>query len=369
MAIPFNENELEVREVIPGIPGFAAEFDYLNYPISSKQALHDAILKKKPCWVPSFHDYENFGPTCIPDVVARGSVWGPEMAIFDPLTQGGGKDMFGIEWVYVPAAMGSMEREDVPHLFEDANDWKDVVVFPDVDSWDWEASAERSKEWLRANSNKSIAAWIFTGFFERLISFMGFENAAVALLDEDQEDAIKELMMAIADTLCDVVEHYVKYFGVDYLYIHDDWGTQKAAFFNADVCREFFVPAMRKVTDKIHELGCIAELHSCGCHGTVQIENIIAAGWDIWRSQDMNPISELWEKYGDQITLAPNLDPIPEGASDEEKRAVARAYVGKYCTTPGKPVVLNFESYPVADRVVAQELYIRSREAYNSWPE
>ena len=134
--------------------------------------------------------------------------------------------MFGIEWVYVPAAMGSMEREDVPHLFEDVNDWKDAVVFPDVDSWDWEASAERSKEWLEAHSNKSIAAWIFTGFFERLISFMGFENVAVALLDEDQEDAIKELMMAIADTLCNVVEHYVKYFGVDY-FIFTTIGARK----------------------------------------------------------------------------------------------------------------------------------------------
>ena len=68
----------------------------------------------------------------------------------------------------------------------------------------------------------------------------------------------------------------------------------------------------------------------------------------------MNPIPELWEKYGDKITLAPNLDPIPENASDEEKKAIARAYVDKYCTTPGKPVVLNFESYPHAYKDVAR---------------
>ena len=198
---------------------------------------------------------------------------------------------------------------------------------------------------------------------------MGFENAAIALLDEDQEDAVKELLDAIANTLCEVVEHYVNYFGVDCFYIHDDWGSQKAAFFSADVCREFFVPAMRKVTDKIHELGGIADLHSCGNHGATQIENIIAAGWDIWRGQPMNPTPELFEKYGDKITLAPMLDPVPEGATDEEKKAIARAYVEKYCTTPGKTIVMNHDSYQAVDKVVYQELYIASREAYNKWPE
>ena len=366
MTISFDKSELEVREVIPAIPGFSAEFDYLNYPITSKQNVHDAIMGKRPCWIPSMHDTENFAPTCIPDVIARASVFGPETASFNPVTQGGGKDMYGVEWIYVPTAMGSMEREDVPRLMDDVNDWKDTIKFPGVDSWDWEGSAKRSQEFLKEKSNKSICAWIFTGWFERLISFMGFENAAVALLDEDQEDAIKELMMALSDVICDVVEHYVKYFNADYFYIHDDWGSQNAAFFNADICREFFVPAMKKVTDKIHELGAIAELHSCGNHGTTQIENIIAAGWDIWRAQDINPIPELWEKYGDKITLCPNFS-VPEGATDDEKRAIARDFVEKYCTTPGKPIMLNWDSYPYLDKVVGTELYIRSREAYNNW--
>ena len=368
MVIPFDKSELEIRETIPAIPGFAAEFNYLNYPITSKQAMHDAVKKKRPCWIPSMHDYNDFAPLCFPDAIARASIFGPEAASFNPETQAGGKDMYGVEWVYVPSAMGSMEREDVPHLLQDVNEWKDVIVFPDVDSWDWEGSLENSREFLKANADKSLCAWIFTGFFERLISFMGFENAAVALLDEDQEDAIKELMDAVADVICDIVEHYVRYFGVDYFYIHDDWGSQKAAFFSADICREFFVPAMKKVTDKAHSLGCIAELHSCGCHGTVQIENIIAAGWDVWRAQSMNPIPELWEKYGDKIVLAPTFT-VPDGATDEEKRAIARAFVERFCTTPGKPIFLNWDSYPYLDTVVGTELYIRAREAYNNWPE
>ena len=46
MTISFDKSELEVREVIPAIPGFSAEFDYLSYPITSKQNVHDTIMGK-----------------------------------------------------------------------------------------------------------------------------------------------------------------------------------------------------------------------------------------------------------------------------------------------------------------------------------
>ena len=370
MTIPFNEEELKVVELIPGIPGFMVDFNYLNYPVSGKQALYDTFLAKKPHWVLSMNEYIQFIPTCVPDNIARAQIF--EAQPFDPFTEAGGKDMFGVEWVFVPGAMGSMEREDVPHLMEDVNDWKECIAFPDVDSWPWEEAAERNKEYLKMNATdkgKGILVWMYTGWFERLISFMGFEEAAVALMDEDQEDAIKELMMALSDVYCKIIENYVKYFDVDMFYIHDDWGTSLQPFFNKNIAAEFFVPAMKKVTDKVHELGRIAELHSCGRHGAVQIENIIAAGWDVWRPQGLNPIPELWEKYGDKIVLSPNMDPLPEGATDEEKRAVARAFVDKYCNTPGKPVIVNFDSWIQLDAVLSEELYRASREAYNRWPE
>ena len=364
MAIPFDEKELEVVETLPEIPGFMMEFNQLNYPISGKQALYDTIINKKPHWVMSMHEFMEFIPTCVPDNVARAQIW--EAQPFDPFTEAGGKDMFGVEWVFVPGAMGSMEREDVPHLMEDVNDWKECITFPDVDSWPWEEAAERNKEYL--NHDKGIVTWMYTGWFERLISFMGFEEAAVALMDEDQEDAIKELMDAVTDVYCKIAENYVKYFDVDMFYIHDDWGTSLQPFFNKDVAAELFVPYMRKLTDKIHSMGRIAELHSCGRHGAVQIANIIAAGWDIWRGQALNDNDMLWEKYGDQICLSPVIT-VPEGATDEEKKQLARAFVDKYCNTPGKPVVTNYDTWKVMDDVIARELYIASREAYNKWPE
>ncbi len=365
VVIPFDEKELEVREVCPEFPGFAPAFNYRNYPLSGKQAFYETFIDKKPTWFLTMNECLQFIPTCVPDNICRAIIM--EAAPFNPFAEAGGKDMFGVEWVFVPTAMGSMEKEGVPHLLEDVNDWKTAITFPDVDSWDWEGAAARNKDFL--NTDKAILTWMYTGWFERLISFMGFEEAAVALLDEDQEDAVKELMMALSEVYCDIIEHYVKYFDVDLFYIHDDWGSQLAPFFNFDIAQKFFVPAMKKVTDKCHELGRIAELHSCGCHGAVQIENLIAAGWDIWRPQGINNIEALWEKYGDKITLAPTMDPLPENATDAEKIAAVDAFVEKYCTTPGKPAIWNLDSSYMLDDVVAKELYLASRRAYAQWPE
>ena len=62
-------------------------------------------------------------------------------------------------------------------LLEDVNDWKEKIVMPDIDSWDWAGSAAQNKEYL-SNGNNNLF-WLLNGcWFERLISFMDFEEAA-----------------------------------------------------------------------------------------------------------------------------------------------------------------------------------------------
>ena len=78
---------------------------------------------------------------------------------------------------------------------------------------------------------------------------MGFEDAAVAIIDEDQQDALKELFDKLSDLYVKLVDKFVEYYNVDGFLIHDDWGTQRAPFFSVDVGREMLVPYMKKVTD------------------------------------------------------------------------------------------------------------------------
>ena len=82
--------------------------------------------------------------------------------------------------------------------------------------------------------------------FERLISFMGFEAAAMALVDEEQQDALKELFDRLSDLYCRIIDKCCEAYDIDGFIIHDDWGTQRAPFFSFDTGRELLVPYMKK---------------------------------------------------------------------------------------------------------------------------
>ncbi|RHV91359.1 hypothetical protein DXA96_04165 [Lachnospiraceae bacterium OF09-33XD] len=53
-----------------------------------------------------------------------------------PPMNGGGKDWFGCEWIYselAGAPAPSMEH----YVLDDICNWREKVIFPDLDAWDW----------------------------------------------------------------------------------------------------------------------------------------------------------------------------------------------------------------------------------------
>ena len=108
-----------------------------DFPVSRKEA-YIATMKRKPIWQITDIESRMVCPKANPDNIARAFVFEDTPM---PPEQGGGKDMFGIEWVYVPVAGGSMVKPGNP-LLKDANEWKEKLVWPDIDSWDWESSAK-----------------------------------------------------------------------------------------------------------------------------------------------------------------------------------------------------------------------------------
>ena len=208
--IPFDEKELviirELPDRIPGRTGMNREY---ARPISEKENYRLVYSGEHPMWLTGRSANVGFAPRCIPDNIARAFVW--DGSGFDN-TKGGGKDMFGVPWVYVPVVGGSLEDPNVPHLMEDANDWEKVIKFPDIDSWDWEGSRRENKEYL--NTGMWNMFYLMNGaWFERLISFMGFENACMALIDEEQEDAVKALFTKTTE-LCSANVHFARLQGI-----------------------------------------------------------------------------------------------------------------------------------------------------------
>jgi hypothetical protein len=174
---------------------------------------------------------------------------------------------------------------------EDISEWYDKVVWPDIDKWDWEGSAKKNNGTYLKSTN-FVQMWFQTGYFERLISLLEFENALLAVFDEDSKEHVHKFFDKLTDLYIRIfdkaIETYKPYLNA--VFFHDDWGMQKAPFFSPEICSEMIVPYMRRVTDFIHSKGKFCELHSCG-QLLKQVPNMIKAGWDAWGP---SPSTDFW---------------------------------------------------------------------------
>jgi hypothetical protein len=366
MQIPkFSPKELNVVAEIPSVLGGVTPI--YDFPVSCREGCV-ALFRRRPVWQVMLGlgpETVTFTPGCNPDNVARAFVYdGTFVPGKSNLT--GGKDMFGIEWEYVPSAGGSMVRPGKPFL-GDANEWYDKLVWPDIDSWDWEGCGKANEHYLKPD--RFNFSMLLNGWFERLISFMDFERAVVAMIDEDQKQAVKELFDKLTDLYIRIVDKYLTCFPmIDAIGFHDDWGSQKETFFSPETVGEMIVPYMRRITDHLHARGRFCDLHSCG-QLMKQVPNMIAAGWDSWNPQAMNDTHKIYELYGDKILIAVLPEPYDaENSSESEQRARARAYADQFCR-PDRPSTLNmyaaYGQQNLLTQAFLEELYKQSRINYS----
>ncbi len=314
--VPFHESEIENGGTYD--EGTPRAYPRFQTPISPLENWKRALRHERPLWAPMRSDCLNFLPRCIPDNVARVFV----MDGNPPVNQTGGKDMFGVEWVYVPIARGTMVRPGKP-LLEDISDWKNVIQFPDIEKWDWAHSAEISKDYR--NTDRILEGWHFTGFFERLISFMDFENAAVALIDEDQQEDVHELFQVLTDLYKKIIQKQKEYFGINMLFFHDDWGGQASPFFSLETCRTMLVPYFKQIIQCCHENDILFNFHNCGKNEKL-FPAIAEMGADSWSGQAINDKMMLREQYGDKVMIG-ITHPLTEESTDEEVEEFAQWYM------------------------------------------
>ena len=345
--IPFTEKEMDIIGEIPGfMPGMPGT-PYRNPPVTPRENMDALFYEKKPFWLPTSMDMMMFGSDLYSKNLSRGM--GADMT-----------DVFGIEWEWVPSAGGSIVHPGSPTM-DDANNWKEFIRIPDVTQWDWAGEAANKKIDPRFSAQISLVNGVW---FERLISFMDFVPAAMALIDDDQKDAVKELFRATTDMACKIVDMLCENNPLlDFIQIHDDWGAQRSPFFSDETAYELFVPFIKQFTDHVHAWGRKATLHSCG-HVEDRVECFIDGGFDMWEPQTMNDIKALYEKYGDRIVFGVWPDPFdPAVLTEEEQRAKAREFVDFY-SQPGKPVVISFYGVWSMTPAFSDELYRYSRQKY-----
>lgn len=347
--IPFEKKELQIVEELPSFmgPDFPGT-PLRNTPISWRENVISMFKDKHPCWMPLPCDQTMMVPDLYNNKLGRG--WGSNIT-----------DVFGLEWEWIESAGGAIVRPGSGVLMENVNEWKNKVKIPNVDEWDWEGAVKATPIDRRIFT---VMSFINGFWFERLISFMEFAPAAMALLDDEQIPAIHELFEATTELGIKLVDKFCEYWpSLDGFNIHDDWGSQQAPFFSREVADEVFLPYMKKICDHIHSKGRYVTLHSCG-HTEGRIETIIEAGFDAWDPQLMNDTQKLWEEYGDKIVISVIPDAYdPTTTSEKEQRQRAREFADRF-SVPGKPAQVGFYASEFLTPAFTDELYKASRQFY-----
>ena len=319
-----------------------------------------ALLSGRPIRQAGSFESTLFYPSVIPDSIARAFVIEAGSRFGE---YAGGIDMFGVDWEFVPQVGGSTVRPGHPKLY-DINDWPTVLNWPNVDKWDWNGSALKNRDFFDESKFNTMA--FMNGWFERLVSLMDFSAAVMALIDEDQTDAVKAFFDKLTDTYIDILDRSIQcYPKIDGFWIHDDWGGQLNTFFSPETCNEMIVPYMKRVTDFLHAKGKHCDFHSCG-NLARQIPNMIAAGWDSWTPQpSANDIEAIYDQYGDQLMIGITCNwPDPEADETVQRQAV-RQFVEKYCHKQ-KPCLLNVERSKRISPLINEEVKKQSAAKFAS---
>jgi hypothetical protein len=345
------QEELKINGNYPSFPMGGINFPgspKYNTPVTPLANIELALkrdaagaLRGEQIWAPQGGDVVTFCPVIMPDNIARAFVI--EAGNDPKYNTSGGKDFFGVEWEFVPSAGGSMVRPGseplIPKVYDEDWDmdlsdfaqWENYVKFPDLSKYDWAGNAEKNKDFLAADE-RAVMPWVLTGLFERLISFVEFENAAVALKNEDQQPHVHRLFDKLADFYDELFGYYQKYYDAKLFYFHDDWGSQRSPFFSPDTVREMIAPYLKRVCDSAHKRGQYIILHSCGKIEPL-VPVMVECGVDVWSGQPMNDRLQVLKDNHGKIYIEFGPDTGGFGApplTPEEQKASIDAWLDTF---------------------------------------
>ena len=299
----FTEDELEVTGTLAGF----MKPERYNTPITPRENMLRLYEGKTPMWIPSPWEAASIKVDCDPENVAR--------------SPSGGVDGYGVEWIFVKTAGGAMVKPGNPKV-PDISEWEKYITVPDPETWDWAGAYEKQKDAL-ADPTLFTTVTFGSCLFERLIAVMDFENAAMALVDDDQKEGVHRFLRAVTDYRKKYYTLVKKWFDPDGVNFNDDWGSQRAEFFSRETAAEMLVPYVKESVQCAHDLGMYVDLHCCGfVEGFVPF--FIEEGFDTWGGQPLNDKPKLKKLYPNSLVFTHQIDERPDASDEEIDAAVAK---------------------------------------------
>lgn len=202
-------------------------------------------------------------------------------------------------------------------FFEDGKikDWGDLdqLQFPDLTN---EAVLAPMRQFIAQRGDYATICSCRVGISATYLA-MGMEHFYYTMVDDPA--LIEEMMRRYTDYAADVAEQAAK-LGFDIFWTADDIAARTATLFSPKMFRELMVPHIRKIAERIHDVGIQWIYHSDGNLAAV-LEDLLALG-----IRGLNPIEptcmdirQLKKQYGDRVVLSGNVDVhlLAHGTPDE----------------------------------------------------
>jgi uroporphyrinogen-III decarboxylase len=175
------------------------------------------------------------------------------------------------------------------------------------------------------------------GYFQALMSFMGFTNGLIACMEEPEE--VKELMHFLLEINLEIGKNIIRYYKPDAYNMGDDIAHERAPFVSEDVFLDIFEPVWRAEVAPFRDAGVPAEHHNCGKFETF-VPYIVDMGYNAWDpAQFSNDLTGIKNRYGRKLTICTGIQgngfcSWPE-TTEEEIRAEVRRVMDLYAPDGG----------------------------------
>ena len=285
--------------------------------MTERENFIQVLRREKPKWTPCFYDaYQPMASSLINNT-------GEFMK--------GGTDMFGVTWICTADTGYQVIPDPNVCLFDDVNNWRDYVRFPDMDAWDWETAAAKDLAGIN-REEKMLAVFGMEGNFNRLQSMMGTCEALMAMITDT--DAVYDFFDAYTDFKIRTIEKYAKYYKPDIYVNADDVASSTGLFFSPALYKELIKPFEIRLGRAAIDNGMIVEHHVCGLVEQI-IPDIIETGAAIWQTaQSTNDLVKIKQEYGDKLLIHGGWDSYGphnlDTATEEEVRGEVRRCIDTY---------------------------------------
>jgi len=290
--------------------------------LTEKQNYLKMLRGEQPEWVPKF----TFGPM-------PGSTTPVATHMFEPplinqhRINGGGKDIWGVNYVPTYETGFALLPEPNNFILDDITKWRDIIKAPSLEGIDWETMVRKNVEDSGIDREQTALAMnLHFGYFQHLMSFMGFSEGMMAMYEEPDE--VKALLNYICDFYMEVAKNTIDLYKPDILVMMDDTAAWGAPFISPEMYREFLVPCHDRWAKMGRERGLCMTMHNCGKCESV-IDEFIKMGVNGWDpAQTCNDLAGIKAKYGNKIAIMGGWDGrgrlLAEDVTDEEIRESVR---------------------------------------------